>query len=192
MLTMSYPKVHRPPNEGLLKLIAALIKAGANIDETYNTYDPPGVQTALHYLFDDAFMEGADRNRDELVRLVLGKDFNLNQFDLNKPIRREVTVLEQAVRGKCPPDTIKLMLQKGAKITPNLVFRYEELMGVLEMQWNRPEFYTPKARESARVYNPHWGYIEDTEDTEDVENVEDSTGTSDGLFTTLMSFFRLG
>ncbi len=70
------------------------------------------------------------------------------------------SILECAIPF-CPSDFIEMLLQRGAKITPNLLTETGELLptgsDILRTpKYNRPEFYTPEARNLARRHNPDW------------------------------------
>jgi hypothetical protein len=140
----------------------------------------PETQSPLHYLIyrNDLYDNPFDNHtssplRCKVIKTLLshGADPNAIDSDGNSVLERAITI--------CPYDVVEMMLEKGAKITPNLLSksgapRYKAAyclagypvtkvripvlaQGILnEDRWRRPECYTDEARKIARPYNPHW------------------------------------
>ena len=101
--------------------------------------------------------------------------------DLNAVDNNGVSILELAL-PICPSALAKLMLEKGAQVTPKLLSESGAPLGYAdgilnEPRWRRPECYTPAARVIARKHNTHWVDLEgEKQDSEQEQLLQQDTG----------------
>jgi hypothetical protein len=163
----------------ILDMLRILVEGGgnANVQDYRNHWgsreNEAHERSAIHYLL---YQSPSEENPFDDIELSRALSRCITSFlehgaDPNAVDSDGISILECALRI-CPPEFVKLLLEKGAKVTPKLLTEsgapIQDADGILdEPRWRRPDCYTHEARKIARRYNPDWPELE--EDREDLE-----------------------